>query len=243
MIGVFLEEDADDVQAFGKQFGIPFPVVAEGMERGKKMFGILGCPSAVLIDRGGSIIGRIVGDRDWRGEAARSLFRSLLGVSAPPAAQKALALPPPRRLHKAVHLVSAIRSNDRELTRILDEAASSLKSGDEVVILFDGQSVGALRMNARKQKKTPLEETPFATGERRALATRLGVCYSAAPRNQLEYVRHLARGGANVFVNLNSIRALGLENDEVHPLAKRVTLSEMAKMVDESDACFTYEGI
>ena len=41
-------------------------------------------------------------------------------------------------------------------------------------------------------------------------------------------------------MNRNAIRALGLSDAESHPIAKRVSVGEMEKLVDESDACYTY---
>ena len=51
MIGVHLEDDAEAVESFGRRFGISFPLALESDERAKKLFGIAGCPAAVLIDR------------------------------------------------------------------------------------------------------------------------------------------------------------------------------------------------
>src|SRR5262249_10142987 len=137
-----------------------------------------------------------------------------------------------KKLHKAVHLVSAIKPSDPEFTKVLDDAAASLKTGDEVVILFDGQSVGALRMNPHKGNQTPLEEMGFTKQEQRALAKRLAIRYSASPRNQLEYVQYLARAGAEVFANSKSIRLSGLANEEIHPVAKPVPMARMEELVD-----------
>ena len=135
--------------------------------------------------------------------------------------------------------MSAVAPNDSKLNQILDEAASSLKSGDEVAILFDGQSVGALRTGGRK---TPLEEVVFTRKQRSAAARLLGIPESAAPRNQFEYIRELANKGAKVLVNTNAIRALGLTDGEIHSIAKRVSVGEMEKVVDESDACLNYSA-
>ena len=65
--------------------------------------------------------------------------------------------PPSRRERDAVHFTNALRANDPKLTDTLDGAADSLRAGHEVVILFDGRSVTALRMNSNQAKKTPLE--------------------------------------------------------------------------------------
>jgi len=62
-------------------------------------------------------------------------------------------------------------------------------------------------MNAHK---TPLEDAPFTSAQRRVAAKRLGVPQSAAPRNQFEYIQLLARAGATVLVNENAVHAFGL---------------------------------
>lgn len=234
MIGVDLEEDSADAEAFGKQYGISFPLAVEDEDRAKKNFGVLGCPNTVVIDRKGRMVGRGGGEGDWSSESARALVRSLLGIQQAPSAPAAAGS---KKARKAVHLVSAVMPNDSKLNEMLDEAADSLKAGDEVTILFDAQSVGALRSSAQK---TPLEGAEFTSKQRSALASRLGVAKSAAPRNQFEYVQQLAKAGAKVLVNSNAIRALGLADGEIHAIAKRVSVGEMEKIVDESDACYTY---
>src|SRR5262249_27840912 len=160
------------------------------------------CPATVLIDRKGRIVGRSNGEGDWTGESARAAVRTLLGIAPGPSA---VSVAPTKRARKAVHLVSAVAPNDSKLIEILNEAADSLKVGDEVVILFDGRSVGALRTSG---PKIPLEDVPFTKKQRRAVAQRLGVSESSAPRNQFEYIQHLAKLGAKVLVNTNAMRAL-----------------------------------
>ena len=242
MIGVHFDDDATDVESFRKRYSISFPLALESDEHAKELFGIAGCPGSVLIDREGRIVGRTFGERKWSSEAGHRLVRSLLTGPEAVTAKEAPIPAGAKKLRKAVHLVSAVKPNDPEFTKVLDDAAASLKAGDEVVILFDGQSVGALRMNPRKDQKTPLDETGFTRSERRELAKRLGVRHSAAPRNQLEYVQHLARAGAKVFANSKSVRLSGLAPEEIHPIAKPVPMSQMEKLVDESDGCYIYGG-
>jgi len=200
----------------------------------RKAFGVHGCPATVIIDRKGRMVGRAGGgDGDWTSDAARALARSLLGArtaSGPAPART-------RQARKSVHLMTAVAPNDTKLNEILDEAAAALKAGDEVKILFDAQSVGALRMNAQK---TPLEDAPFTDAQRRAAARRLRVPQSAAPRNQLDYIQLLAKAGAKVLVNENAVHAFGLADDEIHPIAKRVSVEDMERIVDDSDACLNY---
>ena len=240
IIGIDLQEEPGAVEAFGKGLGIPFPLAVESEDRVKKLFGLpSGCPSTVLIDRKGQIVGRILGARDWASDAARGLLRALLEGAGPGIAKGSPPVAGAPQLRKSVHLVSAVRPNDPKLTEILDEGAVSLAAGDEVVILFDGQSVGALRMRARNETETLLG-AELASKERRALARRLGMPESDAPRSQLGYVQYLARRGAKVFVNRSAVRLLGLSKDEIHPIARPIYLRQLEKMVDDSDGCYTY---
>ena len=43
------------------------------------------------------------------------------------------------------------------------------------------------------------------------------------------------------MVNANAIRAFGLADGEIHPIARRVSVGDMEKVVDDSDACYTYQ--
>lgn len=236
MIGIDLGDDGDDVDAFKQRHGLSFPIAIQEQEDARKMFGILGCPATVLIDRKGRMVGRAAGEGDWASDSARDLVKSLLGVPPGGSAAAAPAVSQ-KRARKAVHLVSAVRPNDPMLNDMLNEAYDALKAGDEVVILFDAQSVGALRTAANR---TPLESAAFTSKQRTALARRLADARTPAPRNQLEYIELLGKSGAKILVNRNAIRALGLSDAEIHPIAKRVSVGEMEKLVDESDACYTY---
>jgi hypothetical protein len=148
--------------------------------------------------------------------------------------KKAMAAKKP--LHKAVHLVSSIKPNDPALTKVLDEAAESLKAGDDVVIAFDGQSVGALRM---VKNKTPLESARFTADQRKALGQRLGV--KDAPADQLAYVQYLAKAGAKVLANASAVKLLGVKNTDIHSVAKLVPVHDVEQAVDQADACYNYE--
>ena len=86
MIGVDLGDDPDDIEEFKHRHEVSFPIAVEELDQAKKMFGILGCPATVLIDRKGRMVGRAAGEGDWTSESARTLVRSLLGITptAPP---------------------------------------------------------------------------------------------------------------------------------------------------------------
>ena len=235
MIAIDLGDAPPDIEDFRARYRISVPIGVMDADQAKRVFGVLGCPATVLIDKKGRMVGRSAGDGDWTGESARAVVRSLLGIQQQ---TPALALTDAKQARKSVHLVSAVVPNDPKLSEILDEAADALKAGDQVAILFDDQSIGALRISAQK---TGLEAAPFTDRQRSILAKRLGVPKSAAPRNQLEYIQHLANAGAEVLVNANAMRVFGLSDAEIHPIAKRVSVGQMEQIVDDSDACYTYQ--
>src|SRR5258708_5368627 len=141
MIGVDFGDDPAEVEAFGERYEIPFPLAIEDQDRAKKMFGILGCPSTVLIDRKGRIVGRGAGEGDWTGESARALVRSLLGIREATGSASAPTPAAAKKARKAVHLISAVIPNDAKLNEILDESAAALKAGAEVSIVFAARTI------------------------------------------------------------------------------------------------------
>lgn len=160
----------------------------------------------------------------------------------PPAltAQESPRESPAKRPRDTVHLVSGLRPHDPKFIETLDGAVASLQEGHEVMILFDGKSVTWLRMHRNNGNTTLLEEADIAGQERQALAERLGIPPSRGPRNYFEYVEHLARAGAKVFVNRNAVRLYGLLEEEIHPMARPISARQMAEIVDASDLCYTY---
>lgn len=45
-----------------------------------RLYGVFGPPTVYLVDRGGRLVGRAVGPRDWSTPAARTLVRELLAA-------------------------------------------------------------------------------------------------------------------------------------------------------------------
>ena len=77
-MGVALRENAAAVRAFAREFGIEFPLWLEPQGRSPAAFGVWGHPSTILIDRAGTVVGRVRGERDWDTDDARRLLQSLL---------------------------------------------------------------------------------------------------------------------------------------------------------------------
>jgi len=80
VVGVSIGESAVAVRAFQKEFGITYPLLLDARDEVTPRYNARGHPTTILIGRGGRIIGRIPGERDWAGEPARDLARWLLAV-------------------------------------------------------------------------------------------------------------------------------------------------------------------
>jgi hypothetical protein len=71
MVRLSLRDPADTVRAWGEQFRIGFPVWLDPGGHALSAFGMRGHPSTVVIDRGGRVVGRVPGERDWTSSEAR----------------------------------------------------------------------------------------------------------------------------------------------------------------------------
>jgi len=78
MLGVSLREPPETVRQWGEDFGVEFPLWLDPDGASPGVFGVPGHPSTILIDRGGMIVGRVPGERDWRTPEARRLVEWLL---------------------------------------------------------------------------------------------------------------------------------------------------------------------
>lgn len=80
VVGVSIGESPAAVRTFRQEFSITYPLLVDGKDEVTPRFNARGHPTTILIGRDGRIIGRIPGERDWGGEAARDLARWLLAV-------------------------------------------------------------------------------------------------------------------------------------------------------------------
>ena len=76
---ISFRESADIVKRTVTERGYTTPVLldASGDVTGRA-YGVFGPPTAFLVDREGRLVGRMVGDRDWSGAAARDLIRAFV---------------------------------------------------------------------------------------------------------------------------------------------------------------------
>jgi hypothetical protein len=60
-----------------------YPLVVDVSGTIQVAYGVVGLPTTFLIGRDGRAVARAVGPRDWRGDRARALLRSLLAEPSP----------------------------------------------------------------------------------------------------------------------------------------------------------------
>lgn len=83
ILGVDLQESAEAVRGFQKEFGISFSLLIDLDGRVAQTYGIRGHPTTFLIDRQGKLVGVVPGERDWMGEPARRVVEQLLSKAEP----------------------------------------------------------------------------------------------------------------------------------------------------------------
>lgn len=76
---ISFRESAELVKRTAAERGYVAPVLldASGDVTGR-VYGVWGPPTAYLVDREGRLVGRMIGARDWSGDAARDLIRSFV---------------------------------------------------------------------------------------------------------------------------------------------------------------------
>ncbi|HWP48508.1 MAG TPA: TlpA disulfide reductase family protein [Candidatus Limnocylindrales bacterium] len=79
LIGVSLDfGNPEVVKAFLEERGLNFPVGIDTEKEAVKAYGVRGLPTSYFINPQGKVVGWLTGERDWEGEAAHHLIKSLL---------------------------------------------------------------------------------------------------------------------------------------------------------------------
>lgn len=78
ILAVDIGESPKQVTRFMKEFRLSFPALLDTDYAVSARYGIQGLPSTFLIDRGGRVVGKATGARDWASPQGKALIRSLL---------------------------------------------------------------------------------------------------------------------------------------------------------------------
>ncbi len=80
MWAVNIQEPRGTVAAWAKEKGLTVPILLDADGAVTKAYRVTGTPTAVLVDRSGTLVGRAVGTRDWTGAKGRALVAALLAA-------------------------------------------------------------------------------------------------------------------------------------------------------------------
>jgi thiol-disulfide isomerase/thioredoxin len=70
--------EGGDVAAFGREFGLTFPIWLDPSGEIQRTYRTTGVPESFVVDRSGTIIKKVIGGTMWDSEANVALFRRLL---------------------------------------------------------------------------------------------------------------------------------------------------------------------
>jgi peroxiredoxin len=78
VVGVNFKESREEVDAFVRQYELRFPMVLDADGRTSQLYQVFALPATFVVDRQGTLVGTILGIRDWVGPGARAYLGRLL---------------------------------------------------------------------------------------------------------------------------------------------------------------------
>lgn len=78
ILAISFKEPEDLVRKFQQEFKLSFPVLFDPDGRVAEKYDFRGHPVTFLIDRKGFLVGKVIGERDWSSEEAKTLVEELL---------------------------------------------------------------------------------------------------------------------------------------------------------------------
>jgi len=78
ILAVSFGENETLVHDFQNEFKLSLPVLYDPGDETARQYGVRGHPVTFIVDRKGLLVGKVIGERDWSGKAARALITELL---------------------------------------------------------------------------------------------------------------------------------------------------------------------
>jgi peroxiredoxin len=78
VLGINAREGSEAVHAYAETLGLSFPLILDPTGAIATAYGVVALPTTFLIGRDGRAIARAIGPREWEGQEARGLIRTLL---------------------------------------------------------------------------------------------------------------------------------------------------------------------
>jgi len=76
---VAIKDKEEDLKKYRSEFKIPFPLMIDEEAQVATTYGVSSHPETFFINRGGEIVGRVLGEKDWASRSMKNLVQHLLG--------------------------------------------------------------------------------------------------------------------------------------------------------------------
>ena len=89
------EDGKEKVEEFARELGLSFPVLLDPERQVGERFGVWGYPETFVIDRGGYVVERVIGPREWDSPESIAAIEALIAAGETPGASASPARPAP----------------------------------------------------------------------------------------------------------------------------------------------------
>jgi peroxiredoxin len=79
ILKVAIKDKEEDLKKYRSEFKIPFPLMIDEEAQVATTYGVSSHPETFFINRGGEIVGRVLGEKDWASRSMKNLVQHLLG--------------------------------------------------------------------------------------------------------------------------------------------------------------------
>ncbi len=81
VLGINVREGIRTIHKYAEELGLTFPLVLDPNGQISRSYGVIGLPTTFLIARDGRPVALAIGPREWDGEKAKAIVRTLLAES------------------------------------------------------------------------------------------------------------------------------------------------------------------
>ena len=83
VVGINAREEREVVRRYAAELGLSFPLVLDTNGAINTTFGVIGLPTTFVVGRDGRAVALAIGPREWGGEPAAAMIRTLLAERPP----------------------------------------------------------------------------------------------------------------------------------------------------------------
>lgn len=139
-----------------------------------------------------------------------------------------------------IHLTSPLSKKAVTMTDFPMTAFHAARQGHRVVILFDSEAVGLIKIGSwYGGHTTPMDKIPLPREKRQVIARQSGIPDSSVPDNYGDLLRFLKGKGIELYANRESLAAMVAGKNYDHAVTP-VSTEEMVRILMKADRYLTY---